>query len=79
MPDWGENAPLVGTILSILVFCSISFLTVVKSIRFPNFNYRLEIGFPLKYYEQFYVNGDGGPNHGGRLDPFAYRLCHHHG
>lgn len=53
---------LTGTALSILVFGTLSFLTVLRSVLWPAFNYRLEIGFPLPYYYQFLV--EGGMQHG---------------
>lgn len=59
---------LVGTGLSILIFFSISFLTVLSQIN-PLFNietedYILEIGFPFVYNVQFCLNGNEYPNTG---------------
>jgi len=49
-----------GTILSMLIFFSTSFLTVLFQINSPlnriNENYELEIGFPFKYYHEFWVD-----------------------
>lgn len=46
--------------LSILIFCSISFLTVLFQINSPlNRNegsYELKIGFPLEYYHEFMID-----------------------
>ena len=51
-----------GTILSILIFFSISFLTVLKQIAPLHYyqkgeSYSFDIGFPLVYYGQFWVSG----------------------
>jgi hypothetical protein len=59
---------LVGTLLAVLVFFSLSFLTVLTHIRplqQPRGSeaYRLSIGFPWTYYEQFWV-GEGVPQSG---------------
>lgn len=48
-----------ATILSIMIFFSISFLTVLFQINSP-FNrmdkyYELKIGFPFEYYYEFFV------------------------
>jgi len=50
---------ITGTILSILIFFSISFLTVLFQINSPlhrQTNDHLDIGFPLTYYSQFMVD-----------------------
>lgn len=51
---------IVGTILSVLVFFSISFVTVLTQINSPlhriNDNYELKIGFPFEYYHEFMVD-----------------------
>jgi hypothetical protein len=54
-----------GTGLSMLIFLSVSFLTGLKSILMPAFDYRISIGFPFRYYYQFWV--DGYPQHGSDL------------
>ena len=49
-----------GTILSALIFFSISFITVLFQINSPlnriNKTYQLKIGFPFKYYYEFLVD-----------------------
>ena len=60
---------LTGTALSILVFLSvsfISFLTQINPIHYyaTNETYRLDIGFPFKFYEQFFLSGSRIPNSG---------------
>lgn len=57
-----------GTFLSILVFFSISFITILTQINplhyyKDNETYKLDIGFPFKYYGQFFA-GDTIPNSG---------------
>ena len=49
-----------GTLLSILVFFSISFLFVLYRISPLTMGdtYSLEFGFPFRYYEQFQVRGN---------------------
>lgn len=54
------NTIVKGTILSILVFFSISFLTVLFQINSPlnriKDYYELKIGYPLTYYHEFMVD-----------------------
>jgi len=49
-----------GTLLSILIFFSISFLTILFQINSPlnriEGNYELRIGFPFEYYHEFMVD-----------------------
>ncbi len=49
-----------GTLLSILIFFSISFLTVLFQINSPlnhhEGNYEMRIGFPFEYYHEFMVD-----------------------
>ncbi len=49
-----------GTILSILIFFSISFLTILFQINSPQKRtegfYELSIGFPYEYYHEFMLN-----------------------
>lgn len=51
---------IYGTVLSILIFFSVSFLTVLSQLNTPlsrvGKNYKLSIGFPFEYYDQFLVN-----------------------
>lgn len=59
-----------GTLLSILVFFSVSFLYVIyriSPITMGN-TYSLEIGFPLKYYYQFQVGGNPFLNSGWNIN-----------
>lgn len=53
----------VGTLLSILVFFSISFLTLLEDLS--TFNpaanrgkYHFELGFPFTYYREFFLEGN---------------------
>ncbi len=57
---------LKGTVLSILVFFSISFLFVLYRISPVTMGdtYSLEIGFPFGYYEQFQLRGNPFVNSG---------------
>lgn len=54
------NKLIKGTLLSILIFFSISFLTVISQINTPlnrmEENYELKIGFPFEYYHEFIVD-----------------------
>lgn len=68
---------LTGTLLSILVFFAISFLTILIEINpihlYKNGEpYRLDIGFPFKYYEQFWLRGSEIPNSGWLLNNLIY-------
>ncbi len=56
-----------GTLLSMLVFFTISFFSVIYSIHHPEFNGQLRIGFPFEYYHQFWLNGNKYPNGGGNF------------
>lgn len=58
---------LKGTLLSILVFFSISLISIILQLSpFHYFldmeNYQLTIGYPSTYYYQFWVNGNSFPN-----------------
>jgi hypothetical protein len=58
-----------GTFLSILIFFSTSFITVliqIAPIKYykRNESYNLDIGFPFKYYEEFWLKGNVTPNFG---------------
>ena len=68
---------LKGTVLSILVFFSLSFITVLFVISPLHLYeeegpYRLEIGVPFKYYEQFWLRGNDFPNSGWMPDQLIY-------
>jgi len=61
------------TVLSALVFLSISFITVLADINplhiyGKNKPYYLGIGFPFEYYNQFWLSGSTIPNSGWNLD-----------
>lgn len=60
---------LKGTVLSIMVFFSISFLFVLYQISPMTMGntYNLEIGFPYRYYEQFQLRGNPFVNSGWNL------------
>jgi len=51
---------IIGTLLSILIFFSISFITVLFQINSPlhhmDVSYELRIGFPFEYYHEFMVD-----------------------
>lgn len=58
---------IAATILSILVFCSISFITVLLCISPAHYYqkdelYNFRIGFPFTYYRQFLMPGSAYPN-----------------
>ena len=55
-----------GTLLSMLVFFSISFMYVLYRITPVTIGdtYSMQIGFPFKYYEQFQVSGSDFLNSG---------------
>jgi len=48
---------LIGTILSILVFFSVSFAQVLGSFL-THTNYNLRVGLPVTYYHQYIIDGD---------------------
>ncbi len=62
---------LKGTLLSMLIFFSTSFLTVLFQINSPlnrmKENYELKIGFPFEYYHEFWVDSPI-PNSGWNLN-----------
>ena len=64
---------VIGTVLSMLVFFSISFWTILFHINplhhyDKNDSFKMEIGYPFVYHEQFLLNGDRIPNSGWKLD-----------
>ncbi|UMY65093.1 MULTISPECIES: hypothetical protein [unclassified Flavobacterium] len=68
---------LSGTALSILVFFSISFLTVLAQIIPFHYygakeTYKLDIGFPFKFYGQFWLRGNDIPNSGWTIPNLFY-------
>lgn len=68
---------LTGTLLSILVFLSISFITVLTEINPLHYygnheQYKLDIGFPFTYYGQFWLSGNTIPNSGWTINYLFY-------
>ena len=68
---------LVGTLLAVLVFFSLSFLTVlchIRPLQQPSGGepYRLSIGFPWTYYYQFWVRREHLPQSGWHLLHLGY-------
>ena len=66
-----------GTLLSLLIFFSISFITVLTQINplhyyRKNETYKLEIGFPFTYYGQFWLSGSTIPNSGWTINNLFY-------
>jgi hypothetical protein len=63
------NYIIKGTVLSVLIFFSISFLFVLYRISpiTVGDTYSLEIGFPFSYYEQFQLRGNPFVNSGWNL------------
>lgn len=58
---------ILGTILSVLLFFSISFITFLTNVNpFHHYAqeelYHLEIGFPFTFYSEFLLNGGIVPN-----------------
>jgi len=68
---------ITASLLSILVFLSISFITVL--LRMAPFHYykngegiKFTIGFPFKYYTVFFANGNSTPNWGWATSYLVY-------
>lgn len=66
-----------ATVLSVLVFLSISFVTVLIQINPIHYYangepYRLDIGYPFRFYEQFFLRGSEIPNSGWYIDNLLY-------
>jgi len=59
---------LIGTLLSILVFFTVSFLTVLIQIAGPLNGHAprvgLDVGWPLTFYTEFWVRGSTSANYG---------------
>ena len=67
----------VGTIISVLIFFSISFITILGQISPVHFYknneaYQLNVGFPFTYFSQFWVSGSNYPNSGWKGDYLLY-------
>jgi len=71
---------LTGTLLSILVFFSISFLSILPQIN-PIHKYeegeayRLKIGWPFRFYEQFFISGSESIPNSGWHKPNLFYNC----
>jgi hypothetical protein len=61
-------------LLTLITFCVISYLTVMHSLIFTTGNLNtkpvVNIGFPFKYYYQFWVNNNDFPNSGWNVKNF---------
>ncbi len=59
---------VIGTLLSILVFFAVSFLSILGQIAGPLNGHtprvRLDVGWPFTYYQEFWVNGSESMNCG---------------
>ncbi|MBL7954777.1 MAG: hypothetical protein JNJ91_07035 [Flavobacteriales bacterium] len=59
---------VIGTLLSILVFFAVSFLSILGQIAGPLNGHtprvRLEVGWPFTFYQEFWVNGSESMNCG---------------
>lgn len=67
---------LIGTVYSIIAFAVISYITVMCSLLSTTLGDLgkpvTNIGFPLKYYYQFWCRGSDSPNCGWKLEYFIY-------
>lgn len=65
---------LISTIYSILVFCVLSYISVMisllDSVGNPNQKPVVNLGFPFKYYYQFWLRGVDSPSCGWKLNNF---------
>jgi hypothetical protein len=59
---------IIGTLLSILVFFAVSFLSILGQIAGPLNGHtprvRLDVGWPFTYYQEFWVSGSESMNCG---------------
>jgi hypothetical protein len=67
----------IGTFLSILVFFSVSFITILTQLNPIHYyqtseSYKLDIGFPFKYYGQFWLSGSNIPNSSWNINNLFY-------
>lgn len=64
------------TVYSILVFATISYTTVMLSLLKSDGDLGMKpvtnIGYPFRYYYQFWLSGSGSPNCGWRIENFIY-------
>lgn len=69
---------IIGTIYSIIAFCIISYISVmsslINSIGDPTNKPVTNIGYPFKYYYQFWLNGSDSPNCGWRISNFLFDI-----
>lgn len=67
---------LIATIYSSIAFCVISYLSVLtsllNSIGKPTKKPIANLGFPFKYYEQFWLEGSNSPNCGWNVSSFIF-------
>jgi hypothetical protein len=56
-----------GTLLSMLVFFTVSFFSVIYSIQHPEYHGEMHLGFPYRYYYQFWLRGSDYPNCSGNF------------
>lgn len=65
---------IIGTILATIVFCVISYISVMfsllASVGEPGLKPVTNIGFPYHYYFQFWLNGSDSPNCGWNITNF---------
>ena len=73
-----QNKIIIGTIYSIIAFCIISYISVMLSlittIGDPSKKPITNIGYPFKYYYQFWLNGSDSPNCGWRISNFHFDI-----
>ncbi len=66
---------LISTFYSIVAFCVISYLSIMASLLStvgdPSSKPVTNVGFPLKYYYQFWVSSSDSPNCGWQLEYFV--------
>ncbi len=67
---------IIGTTYSFIVFCIISYFSVMYSLLQSVGNLSMKpvtnIGFPFKYYYQFWLSDSDSPNCGWNIDAFFY-------
>lgn len=65
---------LKATFYSMVVFCVISYFSVVYSLLPRDISEKpvTNIGFPYKYYYQFWASGSDSPNCGWKKNAFIY-------
>jgi hypothetical protein len=67
---------LIGTLFSIVIFFAVSFITFLTQIGPIHYQgrapYKMDIGFPFTFYEQFWMRGSDFPNSGWHIDNLFY-------